>query len=629
MIGKLISHYKILDTLGAGGVGKVYLAEDTLLKRKIALKFLSFTQTANEESSRRFKREAQAAAALNHPNIVTIYEIGKFEDQTFIAMEYVAGKTLRMLISEGTLHIKKAINYASQICEGLGKAHEAGIVHRDIKPENIIIDHDDRVKILDFGLAKLKNVSQLTKESSTLGTIKYMSPEQTRGEEVDYHTDIWSLGVVLFEMLSGKAPFGGDYEQAIIYSILNENPRPLKHSNSNIPDYIEELVLKCLSKQISGRYSNIEKVNQDLAEIFRNIAGDNIKNLQKIDSKFIFKSKTIRIPLLAILSIVILAGTYFLIDRPKFTEKINTNKSSTTSWENSIAVLPFENISKDEEHVYFCDGMTEQIISSLSRIKKLRVISRTSVMKFKSNKKTIPEIGALLNVNYVLEGSVRRSNKRIRVTAQLINAKNDFHVWSQDYDKQLTDIFDLQDSLSESIIKSMIHEISPGELESVKARRTDNIEAYEYFLKGKYFHEKKFIVTEKGDEYFHLAEKMLKKSISLDSTFTLPYTTLADLYHSYYILSARKDKEKQVYYRLMVNYLNKAFDLDSTLAYNYLVKGRIHTLNNDVNKAYIDFNEAVRLNPNNGWMNNGMCLFLFHRGLHKAASYYADSAEII
>jgi len=626
MLGQKISHYKILNKLGEGGIGEVYFAEDSKLKRKVALKFLSSRQITNAESRLRFQREAQAAAALNHPNIVTIYEIGEFENLTFIAMEYIEGKTLRMLINEGTLDIEKSVNYASQLCEGLEKAHQAGIVHRDIKPENIIIDYTDRVKILDFGLAKLKNVSQLTKESATLGTVKYMSPEQTRGEAVDYRTDIWSLGVILFEMLSGRVPFGGDYEQAVIYSILNENPPRLSDLDSRLPAKLLALVNKSLEKQTDRRYASITEVKQDLAVIHHAIIGDNLNDVQFRKARFSLRKRSVFIPLILLMVMIIIGVTYVMLDPSVKIDTPDTLESRTSLWENSIAVLPFEDISKDEDHAYFCDGMTEQIISNLSRIDKLKVISRTSVMKFKNGGKTIPEIGALLNVNYVLEGSIRRSDNRIRVTAQLINTKNDFHVWSQDYDKHLTDIFDLQDSLSEAIIKSMIHEISPGELKLVRTKRTDNIEAYEYFLKGKYYHEKKFIGSNIGDESFNLAEMMFKKSFSLDSTFTLPYTALADLYHSYYILAATENEEKQLFYRLMNTYLNKAFDLDSTLAYNYLVKGRIHTLNNKVNKAFISFKKAVQINPNNGWMNNGMALFLFNRGLHQAAKYYTDRA---
>ncbi len=630
MLGKKkISHYNILEKLGAGGIGEVYLAEDSILKRKVALKFLSSGQITSDESRLRFRREAQAAAALNHPNIITIYEIGEFENLTFIAMEYIEGKTLRVLINDGTLDIEKSVRYASQICEGLEKANQAGIVHRDIKPENIIIDHTDRVKILDFGLAKLKNVSQLTKESSTLGTIKYMSPEQAKGEAVDHHTDIWSFGVVLFEMLSGRVPFGGDYEQAVIYSILNEEPPRLSELDPRLPAKLVALVNKCLEKQINRRYASITMVRQDLAAIRHGISDDKLNKVRFTNARFLLKNRSILIPLILLTAMIIIGGTYFLLDQPVIIKTTDTKETMAMPWENSIAVLPFENISKDENHAYFCDGLTEQIISGLSTINQLKVISRTSVMKFKGSGKTIPEIGSLLRVNFVLEGSVRRLNDRIRVTAQLIDARNDFHVWSQDYDEKLTDIFELQDNLSHDIIKSMIRGISPDELAHANAKRLNSIEAYEYFMKGRYYHEKKYIAVDTGDQSFKLAEMMFKKAIDLDSTFALPYTALADLYHSAYVLSSKSKEERQIQYRLMNAFLNRAFDLDSTLAYNYLVKARIHIISNEVNESFVNFKTAVRINPNGAWMNNGMALFLFQRGLHQAAQYYTDRAVIL
>jgi len=622
MIGRSLSHYTILEKLGEGGMGVVYLAEDTELKRKVALKFLSSGITSDKEAKKRFTREAQTTAALNHPNIITIYEIDEFENQTYISMEYVEGKTLRKLIDEETISVSKSLEIAEQICSGLEMAHQSGIVHRDIKPENIIIDNNDRVKILDFGLAKLKNVSQLTKESSILGTVKYMSPEQARGGGVDKLTDIWSLGVVLFEMLSGEVPFKGDYEQAVIYSILNEDPQSIKESGTDIPEYIEAVVRKCLTKQTSERYASTTEVQTDLAQQQKSSP----EGRRILRGKSTIKRRLTVVLLTSIILISIIVAGYYFVEQMLFPDTSRKTDSLQSRWENSIAVLPFENISPDENQEYFCDGMTEQIISSLSRISRLKVISRTSIMKFKNTNKTIPEIAGVLNVNFILEGSVRKSADRIRVTAQLIDTKTDFHVWSQDYAYQLTNIFNLQDDLSENIINSMLSEISPDELVKSKSVRPTHIDAYEYFLKGKYYHEKKFLGTDSGEEAFKLAEMMFKKSIDLDSSYALPHIALADLYHSYYVLSVKEKADMQVYYNLMNEYLNKAISLDSTLGYNHLVKGRIHSLDNNINEAYISFKKAVRLKPNSGWMNQGIGSFLFNRGLHNKTKYYADKS---
>ena len=280
MIGKTISHYKILEKLGEGGMGVVYKAEDTKLERKVALKFLPSHTTTDKEAVKRFEREAKAAAALNHPNIITIHEISEFEGQTFITIEYVEGKSLREKVSDSPLSIDETINITVQICEGLSKAHQAGIVHRDIKPENILIDEDGRVKIVDFGLAKLKGVGKLTKEKSTLGTIHYMSPEQTRGEEVDNRADIWSVGVVLYEMITGQCPFKGEYEQAVIYSILNEDPEPVTGLRMDISVELERILKRALAKRPSERYQHIDDLLVDLSRERGNLeAGEISKSL--------------------------------------------------------------------------------------------------------------------------------------------------------------------------------------------------------------------------------------------------------------------------------------------------------------------------------------------------------------
>ncbi|OVE80395.1 hypothetical protein BVY01_00410, partial [bacterium I07] len=321
----------------------------------MALKFLPAHLTKDKDATERFKREAQAAAALNHPNIVTIHEIGEHEGQTYIAMEHVDGHSLREEIEKGPVEVEKVVNVIKQICERLDKAHKADIIHRDIKPENILIDTDGRVRILDFGLARMKGVSKLTKESSTLGTVKYMSPEQLRGEEVDHRTDIWSLGVVMYEMLTGEVPFKGEYEQAVAYSIINEEP-------SDLPYKFNDTVRRCLSKRIDQRPQTSKDV----------------------------------------------------IDELESTTSMNRTKKIP-----SIAVLPFVNMSADPEQEYFCDGMAEEIINSLTQIEKLKVIARTSAFMFKGKHEDMREIGRKLDVEHLLEGSVRKSGTRLRITAQL------------------------------------------------------------------------------------------------------------------------------------------------------------------------------------------------------------------
>jgi len=335
MIGKTISHYKILEKLGEGGMGVVYKAEDTKLKRNVALKFLPQDMTRNYEAKERFIREAQTASALDHPNICTIHEIDEAEDgQLFIVMACYEGKTLREKIKEQRLKIKEVIDIAIQITEGLSKAHKAEIVHRDIKPENILIDKDGRVKILDFGLAKLRGVSNLTQETSTLGTGKYMSPEQAKGEDVDNRTDIWSLGIILYEMLTGQPPFKGDYEQAVIYSILNEDTEPL----TNVPQEIIKTTNKCLAKQSEDRYQSMDGLTEDLLKLKTESNNVSEKDNVKVENRY----KPFILPATLFVFLIFVIAGYFIFYH---VDNFEINKNVLPEWENSIAVLPFVDMS--------------------------------------------------------------------------------------------------------------------------------------------------------------------------------------------------------------------------------------------------------------------------------------------
>ncbi|MEN8223477.1 MAG: serine/threonine-protein kinase, partial [Acidobacteriota bacterium] len=339
MINKTISHYKILEKLGEGGMGEVYLAEDTKLKRQVALKFLPPEFTRDKEAKKRFIYEAQAAAALNHPNIVTIHEINEHEDKTYISMEYVEGETIKDKVSDGLLPVAEVLEITIQICEGLQKAHDACIVHRDIKPQNIIINQDGQVKILDFGLAKLKGVSQLTKESTTMGTIHYMSPEQAKGLEVDHRADIWSLGVVFYEMLTGELPFKGDYEQAVIYSVLNEEQEPVTGLRTGLPVELERIIKKALVKDPLNRYQHADDLLVDL----RNINERSRKGLTETKRE-IFRDKNQRIrryvlPIVLLLTAIIITGGYFIFkgkkEEPLSQTISKTEKIPETKWKNS------------------------------------------------------------------------------------------------------------------------------------------------------------------------------------------------------------------------------------------------------------------------------------------------------
>ncbi|NIO37178.1 protein kinase [Candidatus Bathyarchaeota archaeon] len=419
--------YKIIEMLGEGGMGIVYKAKDTRLKRTVALKFLPAELTKDKEAKKRFVQEAQAAAALEHPNICIVHEVDEADEQTFISMSYIEGQNLKAMLKDGPLDVDEAKDIAIQVAEGLREAHEKGIVHRDIKPANIMLTKKGQAKITDFGLAKLSWGVDLTKTSTIVGTVAYMSPEQARGEEVDHRTDIWSLGAMLYEMLTGKRPFEKDQEHALIYSILNEDPVPINSLRSDIPGHIEKVIRKALEKDASKRYPDILELIQGL-----------------------------KLPP--------------LITFPK-TQK-------------SIVVLPFENLSPDPEQEYFCDGMTEEIITDLSKIQSLRVISRNSAMMFKGSRKATKTIGRELDVQFVLEGSVRKAGNKLRIIAQLIDAASDAHIWAEKYSGTLDDVFDIQEKVSCSIADALKLRLTSEEKRKIAEQPISDIEAYECYLKA-------------------------------------------------------------------------------------------------------------------------------------------------
>ncbi|MBM4169120.1 MAG: hypothetical protein FJ215_08185 [Ignavibacteria bacterium] len=469
MIGQTFSHYTILEKLGAGGMGIVYRAEDIKLKRTVALKFLPKGLEAHEPERARFLQEAQAAAALNHPNICTIHDIAAEGDDQFIVMEYVDGVTLRSKIADGRLQIAGAVQFAIQISEALQEAHSKGIVHRDVKPENIMVNTKNQVKVMDFGLAKLKGSLKLTRTSSTVGTAAYMSPEQAQGLEVDHRTDIWSVGVVLFEMLTGRLPFRGVHEAALLYSIVHEEPQGLASVRADVPRSVATIIQKALQKECSRRC-------QTMKEMMSELKGAMVPTVE------------------------------------------------TSKQEKSIVVLPFENLSPDPDQEYFSDGLTEEVISDLSAARSLRVISRSSAMTFKGTRTAIPEIARKLNVQYVLEGSVRKAGNNLRITAQLIDATSDVHLWAEKYSGTLDDVFDIQEKVSRAIVKALKLKLSAEEEHKMLLRPIEDLRAYECYLKA---NAETFKWTAEGSEQ---AIRYLKSALNLIGDNALLYSGIAWAY---------------------------------------------------------------------------------------------------
>lgn len=498
--------YKIIEEIGRGGMGIVYKAKDTKLKRNVALKFLPAELTKDKEAKKRFIQEAQAAAALNHPNICIIHEVDEADDQTFIAMEYIEGQTLKDKIESGPLEIDEAVKIVTQVAEGLSEAHTKGIVHRDIKPANIMITKKGQAKIMDFGIAKLEKGPDLTRTATVMGTFAYMSPEQARGETVDLRTDIWSFGCVFYEMLGGERAFEGKMDQAVLYSVLNEEPKLLGKQRGRLPEEVENIVEKTLQKDPQIRYQNMKDVLGDLKPLS-----------QKMEAPAKKEKKT-----------------------PP-----------------SIAVLPFADMSAQKDQEYFCDGTAEELINALTHIKDLRVVARTSAFAFRGEKLDVREIGKKLNVSTVLEGSIRKAGNRIRVTAQLINVEDGYHLWSEKFDREMEDIFAIQDEISMAIVGHLKVKLLVNERAAIEKRPTDDLEAYNLYLKGLHFGWKPYEdALKKSLDYY-------RKAIDRDPTFTLAYVGIGNTYYALSALSLRPPASVMPKAKAA---LKKALELDDSLA---------------------------------------------------------------
>jgi serine/threonine protein kinase/tetratricopeptide (TPR) repeat protein len=598
MVGQTISHYHIIEKLGEGGMGVVYKAEDTKLDRLVALKFLPPQLSASEQDKARFIHEAKATSALDHPNICTIYEVDETPDgQLFIAMACYEGETLQQKIAKGPLPLDDAITYAIQIAEGLQAAHKKGITHRDIKSSNIMVTPEGQVKIMDFGLAKTTGATMLTKSGATVGTVPYMSPEQARGEKVDHRTDIWSLGVVLYEMISGRLPFQSTYSEAIVYSILNEEPKALTALRSDVPMELERIVRKAMQKDRGMRYQRIEELIVDLRAA-RKETESGISKTKPATERTRKRNRWVVTGGAAAGILVILIAGYLLLSRePMPAEK------------NSIAVLPFQNFSEARDDEYFSDGMTESIITDLARIRALLVIARNSVFQYKGKNVDVKKVGQELNVGYVLEGSVQRSANRLRLNVQLIDVTSGYHVWADRYDRDLKEVFALQDDISKNIVAALKLRVGSGTENASQNRPTQNLEAYDLYLRGSYYLKKQSV--KEVDQ----AVELLEQTVRTDPSFAAALASLGMAYiqKSFYDEPLKKTWEEKASVAI-----GKALAIDPNLAEAYVAKGNL--LWTPANRfpheqAIAAYRHAIELNPNLVEAHEWLALVYYHIGL--------------
>ncbi len=495
---RTIGRYRMIEKIGAGGMGEVYLAFDPKLQRNVAIKLLPPSLAEDPDTKARFIREAQTAAALNHPQIVTIFEVDEHEGRHFIAMELVEGIPLKELIKSQRLPVNHAIDVVLQVCEGLAAAHERNIVHRDIKPANLLVGGKGRVKILDFGLAKIQSVSGLTSTGVRLGTIAYMSPEQAQGVEVDQRSDIFSLGAVFYEMLTGEAPFKRETEIATLLAILQQPQRPVRELNAEVSSAIAEVVDRALKKSPSERYQQVEEMAREL----RSAIGGTVSSDSSIGVGQLGASP-------------VRAG---IVDASSITRTVAGLKKA-------LAILPFDNLGP-AEHSYFADGITDEITTCLAKIKLLKVISSNSARQFKNETKNVPEIARELGIEYLLTGTIRWDNSqqpsRFRLNCKLIDAKDESYVWAESYDRILEQIFVLQSELAEEISKALGVALATPELDSLARTPTSNLEAFDLYLRGNEFYPRS---TAPAD--ILKAIELYEQAVALDGEFVLAHVKLA------------------------------------------------------------------------------------------------------
>jgi TolB-like protein/Tfp pilus assembly protein PilF/predicted Ser/Thr protein kinase len=531
--GTRLGPYEILAPLGAGGMGEVYRARDPRLGREVAIKVLPASFSADPDRLRRFEQEARAAGILNHPNITAVYDIGMNESDgaPYVVQELLEGETLRSRLAEGPLAVRKAIDYALQIAYGLAAAHEKRIVHRDLKPENLFVTKDGRVKILDFGLAKLTHAQEGsaatnlstatpgTEPGVVLGTLGYMSPEQVRGKPADHRGDIFSFGAILYEMLSGQRAFHGDSVADTMSAILMKEPPDLSVANRDIPAGLERIVRHCLEKNPAERFYSAHDLAFDL-EALSDVSAA-ASGARTIRSKSA-RRRRLALGLAGVVAAALLVLVAALLWR---TRGGKTGAPSAPALDRkSVAVLPFQNLSPDPENAFFADGMTEDILTQLAKIRDLKVISHTSVMRYKGTQKPIQTIASELGVATVLEGSVRRAGNRVRIVGQLIDAGSDEHLWAETYDRELKDVFAIQSEVAQRIATALKAALSPAEKMRIEQSPTQDLAAYDLYLKGRELYNR----YRKADN--EAAIELFQKALELDPAFALGYAGLGDAY---------------------------------------------------------------------------------------------------
>jgi len=588
--GTRVGDYEIQSLLGAGGMGEVYRARDLRLRRDVAVKVLPTVVSSDPERLRRFEQEATAAAALNHPNILAVHQLGTYAGTSYLVSELLEGETLREQIRRSRVAPRRVIDYGVQIAHGLAAAHEKGIVHRDLKPENLFVTKDGRIKILDFGLAKVTlaqpgsehsapTIGSETEPGIVMGTVGYMAPEQVRGQAADFRADIFAFGAILYEMLTGKRAFQKPTSPETMSAILNEDPPEISQAAPGLSPSLQRIVSRCLEKKPEQRFQSASDLAFALEALSEYGSAGTLSNTR-------LENRRSRQVIATVVGTALIFALLLGFGRGKLREWLRPG----TPRIQSLAVLPLRNLSGDAEQEYFADGMTEELTTDLSKIGAVRVISRTSAMRYKGANKSLPDIARELNVDGIVEGSVQRSGDRVKITAQLILASTDTHIWADSYERELADVLALQDDVARSIANEIKVKLTPDELTRLTSSRAVNPEAYEAYLKGRYYWSKRTQEGEqRGLEYF-------QQSVSLDPGYAPAYSGVAD---SYIVLGAHGHLPVNDTFPKARAAAIKALELDEGLAEAHVSLATVKTFYDwDWAGSEREFKRALELGPN-------------------------------